>query len=60
MKIKKLLNYVVAGALTGIPPIGHKQLIAHIFIDEDLLQYKTLWAAAGTHNAVFSLSSSVW
>jgi len=45
-------------AIGGVPPIGHKQLIAHIFIDEDLLQYKTLWAAAGTPNAVFSLSSS--
>lgn len=45
-------------AIGGVPPIGHKQTITHIFIDEDLLQYKTLWAAAGTPNAVFSLSSS--
>ncbi|STX81607.1 YbaK/aminoacyl-tRNA synthetase associated region [Legionella busanensis] len=45
-------------AIGGVPPIGHKQTITHIFIDEDLLKYKILWAAAGTPNAVFSLSSS--
>ena len=44
-------------AIGGVPPIGHKQTITHIFIDEDLMQYKILWAAAGTPNAVFSLSS---
>jgi len=28
------------------------------FIDEDLLQYEEIWAAAGTPNAVFCLSPS--
>lgn len=42
-------------AIGGIPPLGHKHPIAHIFIDEDLLQYEALWAAAGTPFAVFSL-----
>lgn len=45
-------------AIGGVPPVGHKQKITHIFIDEDLLQHRVLWAAAGTPNAVFSLSSS--
>lgn len=45
-------------AIGGVPPIGHKQSINHIFIDEDLLKFKKLWAAAGTPNAVFSLKSS--
>lgn len=45
-------------AIGGVPPVGHKETIAHIFIDEDLLQHKVLWAAAGTPNAVFSLNSS--
>ena len=41
----------------GVPPLGHtKQL--EIFIDEDLLQYEQLWAAAGTPHAVFQLSPS--
>lgn len=42
-------------AIGGIPPLGHKNLIPFVYIDEDLLQYETLWAAAGTPYAVFSL-----
>ena len=44
-------------AIGGVSPIGHKAPI-RTYIDEDLLQCKELWAAAGTPNAVFSLSSS--
>lgn len=44
-------------AIGGIPPVGHTQQL-DTFIDEDLLKFKELWAAAGTPNAVFSLSSS--
>ena len=42
-------------AIGGIPPLGHKNSISFVYIDEDLLQYETLWAAAGTPYAVFSL-----
>lgn len=42
-------------AIGGIPPLGHKNLIPFVYIDEDLLQYEILWAAAGTPYAVFSL-----
>ena len=42
-------------AIGGIPPIGHAQKIDRIFIDEDLLKFDELWAAAGTPNAVFCL-----
>ena len=45
-------------AIGGVPPVGHKQNINLIFIDEDLLKFAKLWAAAGTPNAVFSLQSS--
>lgn len=44
-------------AIGGIPPIGHTQPIT-TFIDEDLLQFDTLWAAAGTPFAVFSLQAA--
>ena len=44
-------------AIGGIPPVGHKQEISHIFIDEDILQYTTVWAAAGTPFAVFSMQA---
>jgi prolyl-tRNA editing enzyme YbaK/EbsC (Cys-tRNA(Pro) deacylase) len=44
-------------AIGGIPPIGHQQAI-ETFIDEDLLKFEELWAAAGTPNTVFNLNSS--
>ena len=42
-------------AVGGVPPLGHKEPVAS-FIDETLLQYDTLWAAAGTPRAVFQLT----
>lgn len=39
----------------GIPPVGHKNDIV-TYIDEDLMDHKVIWAAAGTPNAVFSLT----
>ncbi len=45
-------------AIGGIPPIGHKTPITS-FIDEDLMQYEEIWAAAGTPNAVFKLTPKV-
>jgi len=41
----------------GVPPVGHKEPL-DTFIDETLLQYEDLWAAAGTPNAVFQLRSA--
>jgi prolyl-tRNA editing enzyme YbaK/EbsC (Cys-tRNA(Pro) deacylase) len=42
-------------AIGGVPPIGHDRPLK-IFIDEDLLQYHEIWAAAGTPHAVFKLT----
>ncbi len=39
----------------GVPPFAHNQHIETI-IDEDLLNYTEIWAAAGTPNAVFRLT----
>ena len=39
----------------GVPPLGHPQPIP-TFIDEDLLQYSEIWAAAGNPHAVFRLT----
>jgi prolyl-tRNA editing enzyme YbaK/EbsC (Cys-tRNA(Pro) deacylase) len=44
-------------AIGGVPPVGHLEKI-EIFIDEDLLKYEEIWAAAGTPNAVFKLTPS--
>ena len=49
---------VTGFAIGGIPPVGHKQPIDYIFIDQDLLKYDSIWAAAGTPNAVFNMQVS--
>lgn len=41
-------------AIGGVPPLGFPQPI-ETWIDQSLLQYSEVWAAAGTPNAVFSL-----
>jgi prolyl-tRNA editing enzyme YbaK/EbsC (Cys-tRNA(Pro) deacylase) len=53
-------NYVrhkTGFVIGGVPPIGHLKKI-EIFIDEDLLQYEEIWAAAGSPHAVFKLTPS--
>ena len=45
-------------AIGGVPPLGHVQKM-ETYIDEDLLQYQTIWAAAGTPNAIFELPTDV-
>ena len=42
-------------SIGGVPPVGHKQPIT-TFIDQDLLSFDEIWAAAGTPNAVFCLT----
>lgn len=39
----------------GVPPVGHAEPL-ETFIDQDLLQYDEIWAAAGTPHAVFRLT----
>lgn len=39
----------------GVPPLAHKEAL-ETYIDETLLQHESLWAAAGTPNAVFRLT----
>ncbi len=48
---------VTGFAIGGVPPVG---LISSLktYTDEDLLQFPTIWAAAGAPNAVFELSPS--
>ena len=41
-------------AIGGVPPLGHAAPLP-IYIDEDLLQFEVIWAAAGTPHAVFPL-----
>ncbi|MGE3317813.1 MAG: YbaK/EbsC family protein [Candidatus Berkiella sp.] len=44
-------------AIGGIPPLDNDK-ISNVFIDQDLQLFETVWAAAGTPFAVFSLKST--
>ena len=45
---------VTGFAIGGVPPVGHPRALA-TYVDQDLLQYDEVWAAAGTPNAVFCI-----
>jgi prolyl-tRNA editing enzyme YbaK/EbsC (Cys-tRNA(Pro) deacylase) len=45
---------VTGFAIGGVPPVGHIQKM-ETYLDEDFLQYETVWAAAGNPNAIFEL-----
>ena len=41
-------------AIGGVPPLGHAHPLP-VYCDRDLLAFDTVWAAAGTPRAVFSV-----
>jgi prolyl-tRNA editing enzyme YbaK/EbsC (Cys-tRNA(Pro) deacylase) len=45
-------------AIGGVPPVGHSEQLS-TYLDEDLLRYEQVWAAAGTPNAVFAIDPKV-
>ena len=47
---------VTGFAIGGVPPIGHAQQM-ETYLDEDFQKYRTIWAAAGTPNAIFELKT---
>jgi len=51
--VRKRTGFVIG----GVPPIAHLEK-PEIFIDEDLVKYEEIWAAAGSPNAVFKLTPS--
>ena len=44
-------------AIGGVPPVGHKTKPI-VLIEEQLMRFDEIWAAAGTPNAVFRLTPS--
>lgn len=48
--VKSRTGFVIG----GVPPLGHNEPV-ETFIDQDLMEYKDIWAAAGTPHAVFHL-----
>ena len=53
----EFVRSVTGFAIGGVPPIGHKQKI-ETFLDDDFLKFENVWAAAGTPNAIFELTTS--
>ncbi len=51
----ELVRAVTGFAIGGVPPVGHLQTV-ETYLDEDLMQYDTIWAAAGTPNSLFELT----
>lgn len=47
---------VTGFVIGGVPPIGHAQKM-ETYLDEDFLHFATIWAAAGTPNAIFELKT---
>jgi prolyl-tRNA editing enzyme YbaK/EbsC (Cys-tRNA(Pro) deacylase) len=47
---------VTGFAIGGVPPVGHPQKM-ETYLDEDFLQFQSIWAAAGTPNAIFELKT---
>jgi prolyl-tRNA editing enzyme YbaK/EbsC (Cys-tRNA(Pro) deacylase) len=41
-------------SIGGVPPICHASAVP-VYVDETLLEYETVWAAAGTPEAVFPI-----
>ena len=58
-KVKRATADAVKAAtgfsIGGVPPFGHHTPMT-IFVDEDLHQFETVWAAAGTPFAVFAIA----
>src|SRR5690349_15683641 len=51
----EFVRTVTGFAIGGIPPIGHAAPLA-TFMDEALLAYEAVWAAAGTPDTVFAIA----
>ena len=49
--VKNVTSYEVG----GVPPLGHP-IALRVLIDDSLRRFDTVWAAAGTCNAVFPIA----
>jgi len=49
--VREKTGYVIG----GVPPTGHLNAV-QVLVDEDLLQFKSIWAAAGSPYAVVNLT----
>jgi prolyl-tRNA editing enzyme YbaK/EbsC (Cys-tRNA(Pro) deacylase) len=52
-----VVRQVTGFPIGGVAPVGHASTLRTL-IDEDLLTFASIWAAAGTPNAVFETTSA--
>jgi prolyl-tRNA editing enzyme YbaK/EbsC (Cys-tRNA(Pro) deacylase) len=52
--VREITGYSIG----GIPPLGHPRMLPTL-LDEDLLRFETVWAAAGHPHAVFPIAPAV-
>jgi prolyl-tRNA editing enzyme YbaK/EbsC (Cys-tRNA(Pro) deacylase) len=45
-------------SIGGVPPFGHETEVP-VYIDEDLMRFDVVWAAAGRPDSVFSVDPSI-
>lgn len=50
-----MVREITGFAIGGVPPFGHRTRL-RTFVDEDFFGFDTIWAAAGTANAVFPIA----
>lgn len=50
-----VVKQVTGFTIGGVPPFGHQEALP-LYIDQDLLAFEVIWAAAGTPNAVFAVA----
>ncbi|MFN2223213.1 MAG: YbaK/EbsC family protein [Chloroflexota bacterium] len=50
-----MVKNITGFSIGGVPPFGHQQPLP-VFVDQDLLVFDVVWAAAGTPNAVFAIA----
>jgi prolyl-tRNA editing enzyme YbaK/EbsC (Cys-tRNA(Pro) deacylase) len=49
------MREITGYSIGGIPPVGHPRPLPTL-LDEDLLRFETVWAAAGHPHAVFPIA----
>jgi Cys-tRNA(Pro) deacylase len=53
-----LVKSATGFSIGGVPPLGHASKMP-VFMDEDLVNFEVVWAAAGTSNTVFAIDPHV-
>ncbi len=51
----EVVRHATGFAIGGVPPLGHSAPLP-VYVDEDLLRFETVWAAAGTPSSVFPVA----